>query len=216
MLYEPFHNLVPQRGVCVHEIFGVLIRTRGATFNEVTRHGKWCTCKCKKGHIEFFHQDAHSVGHVFNIGEIKWTQSRKIGTCAQWMLGDRACTWGNVNTESHGMRWNDDVGIQHCGIYAVATHRLQGELGSELWLLDGLQNASFTTNLSVFGQTATGLAHKPHWSVRGRLATCGCKKRISGLTSHRRVTLSALFPLSSANMGLEARHSRACRRMCSN
>jgi len=71
------------------------------------------------------------------------------------------------------------IAREHGRVDAVATDRLQGQLGGEIWLLDGVEDAALTALGAVLGKTATGLSHEPHRYaiVRVTLATCGHEQR---------------------------------------
>jgi hypothetical protein len=59
---------------------------------------------------------------------LQWAKTGKIGASAKWLSSNGSGAWRNINTEAHSVRWHHDVGIQHRGINAITTHRLQGEL----------------------------------------------------------------------------------------
>ena len=74
------------------------------------------------------------------------------------------------------MGGNDDVAVQHGGVDAVAAHGLQGELGGEVRLLDGVEDAALAAHRPVLGKAATGLAHEPHRGVRGSDGRCAARR----------------------------------------
>jgi hypothetical protein len=68
------------------------------------------------------------------------------------------------------MHRNDDVGVEHGGVDAVAAHRLQGDLGRQLRLLDGIEDRPVAADGPVLGEAAPGLAHEPHRRACRRVA----------------------------------------------
>ena len=73
-------------------------------------------------------------------------RSRSAGD-AQRRLAHRSGAGGDVDAEPDRMGRHDDVAEQHRGVDAVPTHRLQGQLGGEVGLLDRVENAAVTSPL---------------------------------------------------------------------
>ena len=69
-----------------------------------------------------------------------------------------------------------DVAKEDRSIDSVTSNWLQSDFGSQIGLLDGLKNAPISTNGLVFGETAPGLAHEPHWGVQVMTTRSGGKK----------------------------------------
>ena len=63
------------------------------------------------------------------------------------------------------------------GIDAVASHRLERDLGRQLRLLDGLENRALAAYGAVLGQAAAGLAHEPNRSPGRHAAGCCSEER---------------------------------------
>src|SRR3954452_7358030 len=71
------------------------------------------------------------------------------------------------------MRGYHDVAVKNGGIDLVPTNGLQRQLGCEVRLFDGVEDAAVTSSGAVFGEAAARLAHEPHRSVRCPLTVGG-------------------------------------------
>ena len=98
-----------------------------------------------------------------------------VGRRPEWRLTHRPGAGRDIDAETDRVSRDDDVAVQHGGVDAVATDRLQGQFGGEIWLLDGVEDAALTAPGPVLGKAATGLAHEPHRSVRAAMAA-GCQE----------------------------------------
>ena len=95
---------------------------------------------------------------------------------SKWLLGNRASAWSNVNSKTNCMCWHNDVAVQHCCVNSISCYGLQRDVCGKSGLFDCIQDAAFTANCAILGQTSACLTHEPHWRVSNSLARSCCKK----------------------------------------
>lgn len=70
-----------------------------------------------------------------------------------------------VDAEAHGMGRHDDVAEEDRCIDAVPPNRLEGDLGCQIGLPDGVEDAAGAADGPILRQAAPGLSHEPHRGV---------------------------------------------------
>jgi len=85
-----------------------------------------------------------------------------LPSSAKGVLDDRAGARAYVDADADGRCRDDDVGEEDGGVRAVAAHWLERELGDQLGLSDGLEDAPGAPQGPVLGERATRLTHEPH------------------------------------------------------
>ena len=79
------------------------------------------------------------------------SRARSSGA-AEGPVHHRAPALFDLHAEAHGGGGHHDVAEEDGGVDAVAAHRLQGQLGGELGLADGVEDASLAARGPVLGQ----------------------------------------------------------------
>ena len=72
-----------------------------------------------------------------------------------------------------GVHRHHDVGEEDGGVHPVAADRLEGELGRQGGVADGVEDRPGPARRSILGERPSGLAHEPHRRARNRLAEAG-------------------------------------------
>ena len=182
MVGEAVHDAVPQRFVGVHQRLGVPIRATGGALDQIAANGERGTCERQQRHLvgQLGDQQVDRVGDIGDVVGIEWAQPIEIGGATNRLLGDRAGAGLDVDPETDGVRRHDDVAVQHGGIDAVPVHRLQCDLGGELWLLDRVEDRSLAPDRPVLGQAATRLAHEPDRGMTRRATGSSVEQRDLG------------------------------------
>ena len=146
-------------------------------FNQITTNSKWCTGKCEQRNFQFACQHANGFKYVRRVSIwFKFAQSLQVCMKSKWLLGNWAGAGCNVDAKTNCMCWHNDVAVQHCRINSISSDRLQSDVCGESGLFDSIQDAAFTTNCAIFGQTSACLTHEPHRRVSNSLARSCCKK----------------------------------------
>ena len=179
MLDEALHQLVPQHRLGVHQPLGVLVRAARPALDEVAGHGERRAGEGEQRHRlgKLGGEDVDRLAARTACRSAARTVgggSRSAGSPDR-RLAHRAGAGGDIDAEPDRVGGNDDVAVQHGRVDAVAAHRLQGELGGEVRLLDGVEDAALAAHGPVLGKTATRLTHEPHRGVRATTAV-GCQE----------------------------------------
>ena len=170
------------------------IGARGSPFDEVARDGERRAREPDQRHVELTGQDLHGLEHVRDVElGLERTQPREIGLGPERLLGDGPGAGSDVDPEPDRGDRHDDVAVEDRRIDAVATHRLERDLGGELGLADRVEDASLAADRAVLGKRATGLAHEPHRDVAVDLAAARGQERRVGRRAH-----AAAFSISIA------------------
>jgi hypothetical protein len=168
----------------VHEGLRAGIDARRAPLDQVARHREGCAGEADQGdpeRVELPGDQAHGLEHVPGVGfGLQGPQSGQVGAVAERTVHDRPPTLLDLHTESHRRHRHHDVAEEDGGVDAVAAHGLQGELGRQVGLADGVEDAAFAPGDPVFGQGAARLAHEPDRDPVHRLAPAGSHERRVG------------------------------------
>jgi hypothetical protein len=153
----------------VHHRLGAFIGAARPPLDQVAGHGERRAGEGQERDRDrqFGDQQGDGVDHVGDVVLGQRAQPGQIGLGAQRVLGHRPGARGDIDAEADGVGRHDDVAVQHGGVHPVAAHRLEGDLGSQGGLLDGVEDAARAAHRPVFGEAAARLAHEPHRGVGG-------------------------------------------------
>src|SRR5699024_1994160 len=161
---DPVHQVGPYLRLGVHEGAGSQVVLGGATFDEVGGEGEGGAGEPDQGcGAEFGGQAGHrraDRGEEVGIQGAA-AQFGDIGGGAHGVVQYGATPGDYVDVDAGEFERDDDVGEEDGGVHAVATHRLQSDLGDHVRIEAGVQHAGALAQAPVFGQRAAGLAHKP-------------------------------------------------------
>ena len=136
------HQRVPQRLVGVQQRLGVLVGAARAALDEVAGDGERSAGEGehRRRRAELAGHQGHRLGDVGDVVGLQRAQPAQVGAGAERFGGDWPGAGRDVDAEADGVDRHDDVGVQDGGIDAVATDRLQGDLGGQVGLLDRLED----------------------------------------------------------------------------
>jgi hypothetical protein len=89
----------------------------------------------------------------------------EVGAGSQRTFRDGSGTRSDVDAESHRVRGDDDVAVEHRGVDAVTPNGLQRDLSGKLRPLDRVEDRPVATDRPVLGERASRLAHEPDRGV---------------------------------------------------
>ena len=188
----------PQVGIGLHHDLGVVVRPRGATFDEVARNGEWCASKSNQRDVEFGDEIVDCLEHVWRVSfGVEWTETGEVIGRLERVLDDGADAGHNIETKPDRVGRRDDVGVQDCGVDAVTADGLQGDLGSEIWVGDRVVDAAWSADLSVLGQRPASLTHEPHRCDVVRFASASGEEAGIGFRGHP-ISVRASAPAGTA------------------
>ena len=166
-----------------HHGLGFLVVLTGATLNEVAGHRKrrsrepdqrgvvWKTLS-REGH-RLGNRVAHFCCEVWGSGQ--------VFTRAHWVGKHWAHTRFDLDVHSGDLQRHNNVGEEDSRVYAVPTHRLQGDLGGEIGHEAGVEHRDSFARFPVLRKRPASLPHKPHGSTTDRLRQCSTSKRYHAL-----------------------------------
>ena len=142
------HQGVPHAWIGVQQRLGVLVGATWAALDEVTGDGERSTGEGehRRRVAELARHEGHRLGDVGDVVGLQRAQPLQVGAGSERFGGDGPGAGRDVDAEADGVDRNDDVGVQHGGIDAVATNRLEGDLGGQLGLLDRLEDRAVAAN----------------------------------------------------------------------
>ena len=151
-----------------------------ATLDQVAGHRERRPGEADQGHTapgELACNEADGIGDVGKVHcRLEGAETLEVGGAAERLGHDRAPAWLDVHPEPDGVDRHHDVGEQDGGVHAIPAYRLEGQLGRELPVADGLQDRPCAPGRPVLGQGPARLAHEPHRGARDRLAEAGAHK----------------------------------------
>ncbi len=139
-LGEAFHHVVPEHLVGVDERLGVPVVLAGPTLDQVARNGERCPGEGEEWDLELGDQPFDGRDDVVDVVELEGPEAFDVVAASQRLGRHRSGARRHVDAEPDGVRCHDDVAEQHRGVDAVAADGLQGDLGGELGLLDGVED----------------------------------------------------------------------------
>jgi hypothetical protein len=83
---------------------------------------------------------------------VEWPEALEVGPGAEGLFGHRAHARRDVHAEADGVDRGDDVGEEDGGVDAVPAYRLQGDLGRQLGIAEGVEDAAVAPEGPVLGQ----------------------------------------------------------------
>jgi hypothetical protein len=104
---------------------------------------------------------------------IEGTQAVEVSGVPEGPLHHGPHASDDVDAEAHGGDRHDDVAVEDRRVDAVAPDRLQGDLGRQVGVADGVEDAAGPPDGPILGQRAPGLTHEPHGHVAGRQVAAG-------------------------------------------
>ena len=159
---EPLHQLVPDHRFTVHERLDPGEILGRSPFHQVAGHRERPTGEPDQGYVQLGGQDAHRLDDVGRVDlGFERPEALEIVLDPEGLGHHRTGGRGHVHAEPDGGHRDHDVGEEDGGIGAVAVHRLPGELGHQLGLGDGVEDAALPSRRPVFGQRPARLAHEP-------------------------------------------------------
>ncbi len=141
---QPVEQGGPGPGVAVHQRLGLGVVPRRPALDQVAGHGEGRPGEADQGDVELLDgQLRRSPGPTGcpRSGSSGRSRSRSAA------LRKGCSTTGprpgcDVDAEADGGHRHHDVGVQDGGVHAVAAHRLQGDLGRQLGLAQGVEDAA--------------------------------------------------------------------------
>ena len=210
-----------ERRIAVHQRLGLEVGARRPALDQVAGDGEGRAGEADQRHVELAHEQAHGLEHERRVG---------LGVeRAQAVRGRRDRSKGcsttgptpgcDVDAEADGGDGHDDVGVEDGGVDAVAPHRLEGDLGGQVGVADGVEDAAGAADGPVLGQRPSGLAHEPHrYAAPGRarfarFATAGPQERRVGqaVGGDDRRRFDHVATLEVAATSAQSDHHRRCR-----
>jgi hypothetical protein len=144
---------VPEGLVAVHERLGAGVAARRPALDEVARHREGRAGEADERDVELGRQDAHRLQHIRRVElGLEQPEPAQIGRGGERTLDHRPGPRGDVDAEPDGGHGHHDVGIENGGVDAVAAHRLHRDLGRQLRLGDGVEDAAFAADGPVLRQ----------------------------------------------------------------
>ena len=167
--------------VCGSDSIKALVRAcalRRAPLDEIAGERERAADEADQRHLQLRHHEPAGLRQPRGIlGGFEVTQHRQIRCRAHGIRDHRADSRPDLESHADRRERADDVGEQDRGVDAVAAHRLQGDLGSELRRMGDLQHPCLGAHGAVLRQRATRLTHEPHRDPLGRLAAVGSQQR---------------------------------------
>ena len=161
---QPVHERVPQRRVAVHQRLGARVGARRPALDQVAGHRERRAGEADQRHVELARRGSapSRARRACRPRARAGAGGRGRPPTRNGLLDDRADAGRDVDAEADGGDRHDDVGVEDGGVDAVAAHRLQGDLGRQLGLADGVEDAAAAADGAVLGQRPARLAHEPH------------------------------------------------------
>ena len=173
-LGEAGAEVVPEGRITVHERLGALVGSRWPALDEVGRQGEGCPGeadeRCRAQRLDQTPDGLGDVGH--GVGG-EFGQAVEVGAGPDRLGDHRPRAGDDVEVDADRLERHDDVGEEDRRVHAVATHRLQSDLGHQVRGRAGLEHGVPHADLAVLRQRAPGLAHEPHRCVRHGKPTGG-------------------------------------------
>ena len=111
---------------------------------------------------------------MFHKGRRYRPEAVEVRRPAEGPVDHRPCARRDVHPEIDER--DHDVGEEHGGVYAVAPHWLHRQLGCQLRVADGVQDAARPSLSAVLRERAPRLAHEPDRRVRHRFSLAGSQE----------------------------------------
>ena len=142
---QPVDEARPRSRVGVHERLHLGEVARRPALDQVAGHGERRAGEPDQRHLggQLPGQEPHRLEHVSRVGlGVERPQPLEVGGRAERPFDDRASARHDVDAEPDRADRHDDVGEQDGGVDPVAADRLQRDLGRQLGVGDGLEDAA--------------------------------------------------------------------------
>ena len=184
----------------VHQRLDLGKGARRASFDDVAGHREGCPGEADQRDPrpgELLRHQAHRVADVGGVGTgFERSEAGEVGLAAERLGHHRAAARLHLDAETDGVQGHDDVREEDGGVHAVATHRLQRQLGGQGSVADGRQDGAFAPRRPVLGEGPSGLAHEPHGRAGHRLEQAGAHEVRAGICRrvHPRGSMTTAVP----------------------
>ena len=150
---QPVQEGVPQPGVAQHQGLGAAVCPRRCPLDQVGGHGEWRTGEADQRNRPLGHHPADRLQYVGGVLlGLQGPQALEVGGVLEGPVNDRSDSRVDLHAEAHGMGRNHDVGVENGGVDSVAPDRLEGDLGRQVGVGDGVQDASRSPDSPVLGK----------------------------------------------------------------
>ena len=203
---EAVGEAVPELGLGVHEGLRPGERARRAALDEVARERERRAGEADQRHVQLADDDADRLEHV---GEVRLGLERseavQVSVVPKRHVDHRPTSGHDLDPDADRGQGHDDVREQDGGVDPVTAYRLQGELGGELRLGDGVEDVAVAAERPVLGQRPARLAHEPHrCALDARAATRPQERRVGGQHGTTVSRRSARASFASPDLALAA------------
>ena len=150
---QPVQEGVPKLGITQHQGLSAAVCSRRFPLDEVRGHGEWRTGEADQWNRPVGHHPTDRLQYVGGVLlGLQGSQALEIGGVLEGPVDDRSDSRLDLHAKAHGMGWNHDVRVENGGVNPVAPDRLESDLGRQISVGDGVQDASRSPDSPVLGK----------------------------------------------------------------